>query len=124
MYWPSKRLRAMIGVVITLASIFLLPVTAGVSHITSNQLDPYLQGPIDPTDLESFLDEFFDKHMEELSIPGAAIVVVKDGNILLSKGYGFADLEQRVPVDPANTIMRAGSISKLLTATAAMQLEM
>jgi len=36
--------------------------------------------------LEIFLDEFFDQNMEELNILGAAIVVVKDGDILLSKG--------------------------------------
>jgi CubicO group peptidase (beta-lactamase class C family) len=72
--------------------------------------------------LEFFLDDFFAQNMEELNIPGAAIVVVEDGEILLSKGYGFADLEQQTPVDPAQTIMRTASVSKLFTATAAMQL--
>ncbi len=68
------------------------------------------------------MDEFFDKNMEELNIPGAAVVVVKDGKILFSEGYGFADLERQIPVDPAQTIMRVASVSKLFTATAAMQL--
>jgi len=72
--------------------------------------------------LEAFLDEFFDKNMAELNIPGAAVVVVKDDEILFSKGYGFADLDQQIPVDPAQTVMRVGSVSKLFTATAAMQL--
>ena len=67
------------GVVIFFASISLLPVTAGVTHINSTQLDPYLQDPIAPTDLESFFDEFLEQNMEELSIRGAAIVVVNDG---------------------------------------------
>ncbi len=118
----SIRFTVMSAVVMILASVLLLPASARVAHITSNHMSRVLQGQIDPMDLESFLDELFEQQMEELKIPGAAIVVVKDGDILLSKGYGFADLERQVPVDPAQTIMRAGSVSKLFAATAAMQL--
>jgi CubicO group peptidase (beta-lactamase class C family) len=49
-------------------------------------------------------------------------VVVKDGQVLFSKGYGYADLEARIPVDPATTLFRPGSVSKLFTWTAVMQL--
>jgi CubicO group peptidase (beta-lactamase class C family) len=122
MYRRSIKLAAMSGVVIVLTSVLLLPASARVAHTTSNHTSRSPQGPIDPADLEFFLDEFFAQNMEELNIPGAAIVVVEDGEILLSKGYGFADLEEQIPVDPAQTIMRVGSTSKLFTATAAMQL--
>ena len=54
--------------------------------------------------------------------PGAVVVVVKDGQVLLEKGYGFADYERQVPVDPRRTLFRPGSISKLFTWTAVMQL--
>src|SRR3546814_1498657 len=55
-------------------------------------------------------------------IAGAVVVVVKDGQALLQKGYGYADLEKHTPVDPADTLFRPGSISKLFTWTAVMQL--
>lgn len=111
-------LAATSGIVIILALVLSLPATAQVAGSVSK----VQQGPIDPTDLEAFMDEFFDKNMEELNIPGAAVVVVKDGKILFIEGYGFADLERQIPVDPAQTIMRVASVSKLFTATAAMQL--
>ncbi len=50
------------------------------------------------------------------------VVVVKDGNILTQRGFGYADLEAREPMDPERTLMRVGSISKLFTWTALMQL--
>src|SRR3546814_9675118 len=55
-------------------------------------------------------------------IAGAVVVVVKDGQVLLQKGYGYADLDKHTPVDPAETLFRPGSISKLFTWTAVMQL--
>src|SRR5262249_22484218 len=53
--------------------------------------------------------------------PGLALAVAIDGNIVSSEGFGFADLEERIPVWPT-TKFRIGSISKPLTATALMQL--
>src|SRR3546814_5942964 len=55
-------------------------------------------------------------------IAGAVVVVVKDGQVLLQKGYGYADLEKHTPVDPAETLFRPGSISKLFPWTAVMHL--
>ena len=49
-------------------------------------------------------------------------MVVKDGQVLLEKGYGYADVEKKKPVDPEATLFRPGSISKLFTWTAVMQL--
>jgi serine beta-lactamase-like protein LACTB len=51
------------------------------------------------------------------SIPGIAVAVARDGRIVWSEGFGWADLEQRVPVTPA-TEFRIGSISKSLTSAA------
>ncbi len=80
------------------------------------------QGPTDPAELESFLDELFAKQMEEHHIAGAAVSVVKDGKLLFAKGYGYADLEKDIPVDPEQTLFRIGSVTKLFTWTAVMQL--
>ena len=60
--------------------------------------------------------------LNENYLPGAVIVVVRDGEIYFSKGYGFADVENRIPVDPATTLFRPGSVSKLFLWTAVMQL--
>ena len=48
--------------------------------------------------------------------------MVHDGEMIFAKGYGYGDLENRRPVDPAVTLFRPGSISKTFTWTAAMQL--
>src|SRR5215216_7122393 len=80
------------------------------------------QGPTDPTELEVFLDELLAKEMEEYHIAGAAISVVKDGKSFLAKGYGYADLENKIPVDPEQTVFKIGSVTKLFTWTAVMQL--
>jgi CubicO group peptidase (beta-lactamase class C family) len=80
------------------------------------------QGPSDPAELEAFLDELMAQDMEEHHIAGAAVSVVKDGSLFFSKGYGYADLEAGIPVDPEQTIFRIGSVTKLFTWTAVMQL--
>jgi CubicO group peptidase (beta-lactamase class C family) len=80
------------------------------------------QGPTDPAELEAFLDELMAKDMEERHIAGAAIAVVKDGKLFFTKGYGYADLENKIPVDPEQTMFRIGSVGKVFTWTAVMQL--
>ena len=73
-------------------------------------------------DAEAWLDGFLPYALAAGDIAGAVVVVVKDGEVLLQKGYGYADLAERTPVDPANTLFRPGSVSKLFTWTAVMQL--
>lgn len=82
----------------------------------------HLQGPTDPQELEAFLDNFFAQQMANLHIPGAAFALVKDGKIFFTKGYGYADLEKKVPVAPDKTLFRLASVSKLFAATSVMQL--
>jgi CubicO group peptidase (beta-lactamase class C family) len=60
--------------------------------------------------------------MKDNHIPGAVVAVVKDGKLLFAQGYGYADLEKQVAVDPERTLFRPGSVSKLFTWTAVMQL--
>ena len=55
--------------------------------------------------------------MLEQDIPGLTIAVMDDGEMVWSEGFGYADLENRVPVWP-HTKMRIGSVSKSLTAAA------
>lgn len=78
--------------------------------------------PITRVEVESFADEFFAKHMQELEIPGLAFILVKDGEILLAKGYGYASVEDEIAIDPHRTVFRIGSISKPFVALAVMLL--
>ncbi len=76
---------------------------------------------LDRADLEAWLDGFMPFAIERGDIPGAVVVVVKDGQVLLQKGYGYADVAGKEPVDPERTLFRPGSVSKLFTWTAVMQ---
>jgi CubicO group peptidase (beta-lactamase class C family) len=73
-------------------------------------------------DAEAWLDGVLPASLRAQDINGAIVVVVKDGQILLAKGYGYSDAMQRTPVDPDRTLFRSGSVSKLFTTTAVMQL--
>src|SRR5215218_9760750 len=83
---------------------------------------PSQQGPTDPAELKAFLDEELGREMEKHHIAGAAVSVVKDGELFFAKGYGYADLDNKIPVDPEQTVFRIGSVGKLFTWTAVMQL--
>jgi len=72
-------------------------------------------------DVEAWLDGFLGFALPRGNIAGAIVVVVKDGQVLLQKGYGYADVDKKTPVDPEATLFRPGSISKLFTWTAVMQ---
>ncbi|MGE5587783.1 MAG: serine hydrolase domain-containing protein [Clostridia bacterium] len=78
--------------------------------------------PLTAAELEAFFDGVMAAHFQAYHIPGAAVAVVKDGEILFAKGYGYANLETCAPVDAAQTLFRIGSVSKLFTWTAVMQL--
>lgn len=80
------------------------------------------EGPTDPRELEAFLDQFFAEQMEESHIPGAVFVLVKADEIFFAKGYGYADVESSRPVVPDETVFLPGSVGKLFTAMAVMQL--
>ena len=73
-------------------------------------------------ELATLLDPIFAERMEKSHIPGAVISIVKDGKVIFTKGYGVADVETKNPVLPDKTIFRIGSITKVFTATAVVQL--
>jgi CubicO group peptidase (beta-lactamase class C family) len=72
-------------------------------------------------DVNTWLDGFVPYAIGRGDIPGAVVVVVKDGQVLTSRGYGYADVAKHKKVDPATTMFRPGSVSKLFTWTALMQ---
>src|ERR1700761_5202944 len=80
------------------------------------------QHALEASDLEPFFDGIVPLQLERSDIAGASVLVIENGQVLLRKGYGYADLKNKKPVDPAATIFRLASISKLFTWVSVMQL--
>lgn len=102
----------------------LLPFLLATLLITVNgysQADPFIRAE-DPVILENFFDGMINDHLKSKHIAGAVVAVVKDGETLFAKGYGYADYENKCAVSPDSTLFRIGSISKTFTWIAVMQL--
>jgi CubicO group peptidase (beta-lactamase class C family) len=78
-------------------------------------------GPTDPDELESFLDAYLAQQMDEYHIPGVVITFVKDGEVFLTKGYGYADIESQTLFNE-NTLLTTASLGKAFTAVSVLQL--
>lgn len=73
--------------------------------------------------LEFKLDSVIQSNMESQHLPGVAFIIVKDGEVLLKKGYGYTSLGEEIRwVSPDSTIFRIGSVTKTFTATSLLQL--
>lgn len=83
---------------------------------------PTERGPTDAAELEAFVDGVMAAHLKDKHIAGATFAFVADNQLFFAKGYGFADVARKKPVDPDETMFRIGSVSKLFTWTAVMQL--
>src|SRR5580765_7770984 len=81
------------------------------------------EGPHDLTkaDVDAWLDGYMPYAIKAGGIPGAVVVVVKDGQPLTMRGFGYSDLKTAKPVDPNLTLFRPGSVAALFTWTAVMQ---
>jgi CubicO group peptidase (beta-lactamase class C family) len=81
---------------------------------------------LERADVDAWLDGLLPAALDRTRIAGAAVSVVHDGELVTARGYGWADTGadggDPVPVDPEATLFRPGSVSKLVTATAVMQL--
>jgi CubicO group peptidase (beta-lactamase class C family) len=67
------------------------------------------------------IDDYIKAEMARKDIPGLAIAVMRDGRVQRAKGYGFANLEHKVPVHP-DTLFKSGALGMQLTAAAVMLL--
>ncbi len=93
--------------------------TTSTAAVPNDQDTTYLT---DPEEVEAFWDVFFAQQMVQFGVHGAVMVMVKDGKVFFAKGYGYTNAAQQTPYDPGQTILRAGSLVKTVTATAIMQL--
>ena len=66
-------------------------------------------------------DDFVKAQLAEFELPGLSLAVVKNGEIVKTQGYGFADREQKIPATP-DTVYKIGSVSKQFVATGIMLL--
>lgn len=96
-------------------------VSQNASSKTSANLMTLTNGPSDPKEVEAFADKLFASSTLQ-KLPGAVFVVVKDGQILFRKGYGYADVKTKKPMDPDTTVLRFASITKPFASTALLQL--
>ena len=87
-----------------------------------SQVEAAAEGDLwEATALNAWLDGFMASHLKRLPSAGASVAIVKDGEVLVTRGFGLANVEADRPVE-AGTLFRIGSVSKLFTWTAVMQL--
>ncbi len=115
-----KSLNTFIFVIFVTILVFA-PVMAQEYTSDEAMVEVEISGPTDKAEFETFIDGVMAGHMEAYDFPGAIISVVKDGEIFFSKGYGYKDIASGAKNDPAKTMYRPGSVSKLFTWTAVMQ---
>ncbi|MCB0008764.1 MAG: beta-lactamase family protein [Anaerolineales bacterium] len=84
--------------------------------------DPITPKLLNAANAAEFVDNYVAANMASMQVPGAAIVVVQGDEVLHAAGYGLADLAANRPVVVDETVFRFGSVSKLFTAAAVLQL--
>jgi CubicO group peptidase (beta-lactamase class C family) len=101
-----------------------VPATAAASVTASTAAPAAEPVPVALTaqDVNAWLDGYMGYALRTGDLAGAVVVVVKDGQVLTERGFGYADVAKRAAVDPKLTLFRPGSVSKLFTWTAVMQL--
>jgi CubicO group peptidase (beta-lactamase class C family) len=98
------------------------PSAAKLSAPAANSLPTTVPNELTAPDVQVFLDGLIPTLLEHNDVAGAVVMIVKDGKVLYSHGYGYSDVKSKKPVSVDDTLFRPGSISKLFTCTAVMQL--
>ncbi|HLK23617.1 MAG TPA: serine hydrolase domain-containing protein [Caulobacteraceae bacterium] len=93
------------------------PLAPGVTAATA----PEPAAQLTKADVDTWLDGFMPYALASGGIAGAVVVVVKDGQVLTERGFGYSNVATKAPVDPQRTLFRPGSVSKTFTWTAVMQ---
>ena len=123
----TRRAMALV-VVALLASLSLLTACGSTSSSASlpPREPPAGEHQLTSEDVNAWLDGKLPDALKNGDIPGAVVTVVKDGQVVTTRGYGWADTGasggQPVAVDPQKSLFRVASVSKIPTSIAAMQL--
>ncbi len=118
----TRYTRSLLLIFTLLLSLSLASPVSAASHVYTPSTTTSTPVLADPQELANFLDGVLNAQLKENHIPGATISVVKDGHLLLARGYGDANIARQQPVVADTTLFRAGSVSKMFTWTAIMQL--
>ncbi|MGD8322132.1 MAG: serine hydrolase domain-containing protein [Gemmatimonadota bacterium] len=88
------------------------------------QEEPLAAAPLPPDSaaLAAWIDGWMAARLDADHVAGATVSIVHDGRLVFAKGYGWADVDAREPVEADRTLFRIGSISKLFVWTSVMQL--
>jgi len=113
MFNKARRIAALLMAMFFIMSPFNIYASAVITEQTPSGI-PF-------SELENQIDTLVYKYLGTTT-QGVAIVVVSEGEIIFSRGYGYANVEREIPIDPAMTVFEYASISKLFTWVAAMQL--
>ena len=121
--------RAMALVVVALLASLSLLTACGSTSSSANlppREPPSGEHQLTAEDVNAWLDGKLPDALKNGDIPGAGVTVVKDGQVVTTRGYGWADTGasggQPVAVDPQKSLFRVASVSKIPTSIAAMQL--
>ncbi len=117
---PARRQFVAPAIAPAIALVLLLlagPLYAGALYAGASEIAKQAQ----VADAISLLDLWIEEQRAYHHLPGLALAVVYDQELVWARGYGLSDLEKQAPVSP-ETVFRIGSITKLFTATAIMQL--
>jgi CubicO group peptidase (beta-lactamase class C family) len=115
----QRGAKARAGMGLNAGSVLLASMLAGLPAAAQ---PPQQAGPHDRTEMATFFDGLYAGLQRAQHLSGMTVAVVRDGDVLLLRGYGYADVAKRSPVDPAHTLFRIGSITKTFTWTAVMEL--
>jgi CubicO group peptidase (beta-lactamase class C family) len=123
MNFRAQHIGSALFSVVFLVSL-ILP-TIGMAKVEARHSTPPPPSPTglsDPRELETFLDGVISEQLRDNHIPGATVSVVKDGRLFFAKGYGACNLQEGRPVNAQTTLFQIGSVGKVFTATAVLQL--
>jgi len=102
----------------------VLVLLAGALLVGETQAQHGAAGPrqLDSAAVVAFVDSILPAQLERFSVPGAVVTVVQGTDVVALRGFGYANLETKSPIDPERSMFHIGSTGKLVTWTAAMQL--
>jgi len=112
------------GLLAAVINLLIFPMASALATETPAPApaEPPVAVSLTAADADAWLDGYLPYALKTGDIAGAVVAIVKDGEVLTERGYGYADVAAKKPVDPKLTLFRPGSVSKLFTWTAVMQL--
>lgn len=119
--WAATLAMLISGVALAQVPITKLPPAPAPTIVPAAVPTPQGRHELTAGDVDPWLDGYMPYALHSADIAGAVVMVVRNGQIIASRGYGYADIGKRQPVNPALTLFRPGSVSKLVTWTAVMQ---